>query len=612
MTEPMSHAQAQAALRDPSTPGATLQTIVATDPASWAQVVAHPNAYDALLDWLDRHGDETVRAAIVARRRGGVAAAAAALSTPTVPIVAPAPVAPKPPVVPRAPVSPWVPPAGPTAALWDLGAPRKPAPVTPPQAPFVRPTPAAPSAVHVPPVQPVAPQAAYVPPAQPVQPVAPQATYVPPVQPTPEPEPAAVPATKPRAAAASDPLAAAKAWIAREPKLAIAAGLVALLVVIAIIVVIVAVNARHSTTNAPATTPTSGASSSSPVGSTPPGSSAFDQAVLGFDDAQTALADAIGRAQPLAALPAADQLADPGTWQALASALTTAQAAVGSAPAMAQDPAGIAAQVTTLNDQARKASEAAAALDAATVTATTGQVAAAESVLTTAITEAQTATTGLSPNKYQATNKPYAKLQADITSAQAALAALATVDPASVGSSANTWKTTLEGDVKALQDALNGCGGVLLPDGVDQRACGGTPGGATTPTGVTVNGDAVSIFQMPSGNIACSAPVGSATAACEINNHSWPIPAGLGSTCSGNGCGTTIGLAGGGVVAVNQTMPTTWGLIASTGTAIMSLAYGQTATFGTAACLSAQDGVTCWDTGTHHGFKMSTQALITW
>ena len=46
-----------------------LHALVQRDHQSWAQVALHPNAYPALLDWLDHHGDWEVRQAI-AKRRG--------------------------------------------------------------------------------------------------------------------------------------------------------------------------------------------------------------------------------------------------------------------------------------------------------------------------------------------------------------------------------------------------------------------------------------------------------------------------------------------------------------------------------------------------------------
>lgn len=53
--------------RDPSTTAARLQELAQLDQATWTAIAAHPLAYDGLLDWLGQHGDDSVRAAILAR-----------------------------------------------------------------------------------------------------------------------------------------------------------------------------------------------------------------------------------------------------------------------------------------------------------------------------------------------------------------------------------------------------------------------------------------------------------------------------------------------------------------------------------------------------------------
>ncbi len=61
--------QASLAVRDPATSAADLAAITQAQPSLWAEVARHPNAYPALLDWLDLAGDKRVRAAVAARRR---------------------------------------------------------------------------------------------------------------------------------------------------------------------------------------------------------------------------------------------------------------------------------------------------------------------------------------------------------------------------------------------------------------------------------------------------------------------------------------------------------------------------------------------------------------
>ena len=79
MTEPqdaltgqLDVAAAQAALADPGLPAASLAEIAASQPSLWPAVVAHPNAYPQLLDWLAAQGDETVRTAVAQRLAAGV------------------------------------------------------------------------------------------------------------------------------------------------------------------------------------------------------------------------------------------------------------------------------------------------------------------------------------------------------------------------------------------------------------------------------------------------------------------------------------------------------------------------------------------------------------
>jgi len=66
--DPTDVVQARRAVADASTSGADLQAIAAALPSLWPEVAAHPNAYPALLDWLDQKGDPAVAAALAARR----------------------------------------------------------------------------------------------------------------------------------------------------------------------------------------------------------------------------------------------------------------------------------------------------------------------------------------------------------------------------------------------------------------------------------------------------------------------------------------------------------------------------------------------------------------
>ena len=56
------------ALTDPLTRAEDLAAIAAAQPTYGALVAAHPNAYPALLDWLDQNGDFATREAVAGRR----------------------------------------------------------------------------------------------------------------------------------------------------------------------------------------------------------------------------------------------------------------------------------------------------------------------------------------------------------------------------------------------------------------------------------------------------------------------------------------------------------------------------------------------------------------
>jgi len=98
MTDPSNLVEATRAVADPSTSAADLAAIAQAQPGLRAQVAAHPNAYPGLLDWLNTHGDATVKAAVAARQNTtGIPPVAPVRQTAT---PAPAMQAPQPPRVP--------------------------------------------------------------------------------------------------------------------------------------------------------------------------------------------------------------------------------------------------------------------------------------------------------------------------------------------------------------------------------------------------------------------------------------------------------------------------------------------------------------------------------
>ena len=103
-----------------------LYALAQRDRQSWSQIAEHPNAYPALLDWLDQNGNASVKQA-VARRRG--------LTPPAAP--APGPSVAKHPAVPKAKT--------PTDSEVSAPTPDGKASATPRRLPVARPAPTGPA-----------------------------------------------------------------------------------------------------------------------------------------------------------------------------------------------------------------------------------------------------------------------------------------------------------------------------------------------------------------------------------------------------------------------------------------------------------------------------------
>jgi len=158
------------------------------------------------------------------------------------------------------------------------------------------------------------------------------------------------------------------------------------------------------------------------------------------------------------------------------------------------------------------------------------------------------------------------------------------------------------------------CGAVTLPEGVDARACGGIPVGAISTPTLSWYGQ---MFEMPSHNIGCYTYFGGIT--CEIGTRTWETPSSFMNDCNHsrsqheecNGSLVNISDDGTlGVIAHDGSPP--WRMAKRDKAKILVLQYGETTAFSSVACLSAFDGVTCWDISTHHGFKMSKSTFKYW
>ncbi len=129
----------------------------------------------------------------------------------------------------------------------------------------------------------------------------------------------------------------------------------------------------------------------------------------------------------------------------------------------------------------------------------------------------------------------------------------------------------------------------------------GSPGAGFVTTAPRIEADQVSLgqFSSPSGNIGCD--VSADYAACEIGEHTFPLPP------KPADCSFDWGAA---VDFIDPTVSPTFGACKSDTQlgAPDQLAYGTATVLGDFACLSQEVGVTCWSQRTGHGFSLSRDA----
>jgi len=339
----------------------------------------------------------------------------------------------------------------------------------------------------------------------------------------------------------------------------------------------------------------------------------FNRAVSDFGQAKDNLMRQIDDVAAVGSAYPADQLADASALDRFQAALATARALVqADPPTMAAATPDIRHQADALRDDIAAMETSQAALQVAAGAIQQTHLAWAKTTLTDAIAQAQQAQAAAAG---QADPAAQAALEQLIGQAQQALAAVNQANLATLGDLVSQLVGGLGQAALAVQAPPPApvCG-PNLPAGVDPMVCAGLPAGAVS---VTVGANpALAVFSMPSLNIGCAVAgtLGAADApvVCEIVRYSWSLPAELVQPCGG-GCTPLISLVGGQVAVVNlPSGPAPWSQARSAGLAVPVLRYGQVADFSPVACLSATDGVTCWDTTTHHGFKMSSDHLVYW
>ena len=147
--------------------------------------------------------------------------------------------------------------------------------------------------------------------------------------------------------------------------------------------------------------------------------------------------------------------------------------------------------------------------------------------------------------------------------------------------------------------------GVTLPAGVDPRACGPMPSGAVVHTEEV-------IIASPSKNIGCDLWPDDDSLSCMIKESTIKFPA-KPKDCEYEWVGY-VGLESKVSVGSCRGDPSAAEMALSgvEGFTYVIVPYGSIAATGLLACLSASEGMTCWNTKTGHGFQLARASLKTW
>ena len=342
-------------------------------------------------------------------------------------------------------------------------------------------------------------------------------------------------------------------------------------------------------------------------------SSDFTTAASAYTDAQAQLVQTLHDARSTLSNVPDGQVADPGIRNRFDAATANAANLVSAqVPAKADTIAGVAAQVAQLRTDTATLQASQSELQASTQALADSHRTWAQNTLTAAITQAQQAYTASA----DLVDDPSVRdaLQQQISQAQATVNSLSQASLDTVSGTVTQTTSALNAAVATFQShaRIRCSNGVAPPTGVDPMVCGGVPSGATTPT-VNLDYGVYGMFAMPSQNIGCTQHgYGTDEVICEIINHSWTLPTSLTDACSPEmGC-EDVGIIAGAVAIVQHGDVPPWANAKAAKATIPVLKYGQVADFSPAACLSATDGITCWDTMTHHGFKMSASTFLNW
>jgi len=404
-------------------------------------------------------------------------------------------------------------------------------------------------------------------------------------------EPAITVDSKPSRPPASRPAKPKSFWASRNGRFAMYGGGALVLIVAVALIVVFAVSRPMDTAK-----------------------TAFDSAVNAYQQAQTDLASEVTVAQTVAQGVNTDQISDATTLDALNSQITAAQtASTVVAPTMASSRAVIEQQTATLlSDTQSLATQKQTLTDAVTLVKA-NQIAWAKDTLTAAVSAAKDVLTQYS---YSTDTKSMTGLQDQITTAQTMLDGIDQADASAVGDNVAKMVQSLSDAQQAVINAApTKCGTITVPKGVDARVCKGMPAKAITTSVIVGDSLTLNMFQMPSGNMGCSDGYGPVT--CEIKSFSWKMPTALITACQATN--TSDVTCSTGDISLTDTVELLvhedqgpWAAAMAAKIKVPILQYGQVANLDTVACLSASDGVTCWNTSSHHGFKMSKVLFLYW
>ena len=344
----------------------------------------------------------------------------------------------------------------------------------------------------------------------------------------------------------------------------------------------------------------------------------FNSAVATYQQAQTDLQTTLTSAQTASSTADVTVLDDPTVIDNLNAQIASAQAIASVDTTMPSKSADVTRQATALRSGTIALGNQTATLQKAVQDLQTGQFDWANTTLQAGINSARQTYDLLSS---RADVNALAALQTQIDAAQSALDSFDTADPSTIGQTAKEMVESLQTAQQAVEaSAPMQCAGVTVPVGVDPMVCGNMPDTAITLAPVVTAFGNQQMFSMPSSNIGCTNSGGSSVQ-CEIKSRAWTVPADLKATCQGggpdgtDGCAESaavIGLVGSRVQMVSYTSVPPWAEAMSEKAKIPALKYGSVVNYAPIACLSATDGVTCWSTSSHHGFKINASVLLYW